>query len=346
MDFLNKAKNSPVFIIAELSANHNGSLKIAKKTIKAAKKAGANAIKLQTYTAETITIDSQKKDFIINSNSIWDGKNFYDLYKSAYTPWEWHEELFDLAKKEGLICFSSPFDKSAVDFLEELGNPIYKIASFEINDIPLIDYIASKDKPIILSTGIAEKSDIELALKTIRNRNSNQIVLLKCTSSYPAPLDEANLLTLTDYTKSFDVIPGISDHTLGITAPVVATALGAKVIEKHFILDKSIGGPDSSFSLDQNEFSQMVKNVRDAEKSLGKIDYNLTEKQKKGKDFSRSLYIVENVEKGQIITKDNIRSIRPGFGMHPKYFKDILGKRFINNFSKGTRLSFEKIEDE
>ena len=245
-----------------------------------------------------------------------------------------------------MTCFSTPFDISAVDFLEELGNPIYKIASFEINDIPLIDYIASKDKPIILSTGIAEKSDIELALKTIRNRNSNQIVLLKCTSSYPAPLDEANLLTLTDYTKSFGVIPGISDHTLGITAPVVATALGAKVIEKHLILDKSIGGPDSSFSLDQNEFSQMVKNVRDAEKSLGKIDYNLTEKQKKGKDFSRSLYIVEDVKKGEKITKDNIRSIRPGFGMHPKYFKDILGKRFINNFSKGTRLSFEKIEDE
>ena len=334
-----------VFIVAELSANHGGSLQTAIETIKAAKRAGADAIKLQTYTPDTMTIDSEKDDFIVSGGSIWDGEKFYELYQKAYTPWDWHEKLFKTAREEGLTCFSTPFDKSAVDFLEELGNPIYKIASFEITDIPLIDYIASKDKPIILSTGIAEKSDIELALKTIRNRNSNQIVLLKCTSSYPAPLEEANLLTLTDYTKSFGVIPGISDHTLGITAPVVATALGAKVIEKHFILDKSIGGPDSTFSLDQNEFSQMVKNVRDAEKSLGKIDYNLTEKQKKGKDFSRSLYIVEDVKKGEKITKDNIRSIRPGFGMHPKYFKDILGKRFINNFSKGTRLSFEKIEE-
>ena len=338
--------NDKVFIVAELSANHNGLIDTAINTIIAAAKSGADAVKLQTYTPDSMTINSKKNDFIINNGSIWDGENFYELYQKAYTPWDWHEKLFEIAREEGLTCFSTPFDISAVDFLEELGNPIYKIASFEINDIPLIDYIASKDKPIILSTGIAEKSDIELALKTIRNRNSNQIVLLKCTSSYPAPLDEANLLTLTDYTKSFGVIPGISDHTLGITAPVVATALGAKVIEKHLILDKSIGGPDSSFSLDQNEFSQMVKNVRDAEKSLGKIDYNLTEKQKKGKDFSRSLYIVEDVKKGEKITKDNIRSIRPGFGMHPKYFKDILGKRFINNFSKGTRLSFEKIEDE
>ena len=345
MNIFKKIKNSPVFIIAELSANHNGSLKIARKTIEAAKKSGANAIKLQTYTADTITIDSQKKDFVINSKSIWDGKKFYDLYESAYTPWEWHKELFDLAKELGLICFSSPFDKSAVDFLEKLDNPIYKIASFEITDIPLIDYIASKDKPIILSTGIAEKSDIELAIKTIRNRNSNEIVLLKCTSSYPAPLDEANLLTLTDYSKKFGVIPGISDHTLGTTAPVVATVLGAKVIEKHFILDKSIGGPDSTFSLDQNEFSEMVKSVREAEKSLGKINYNLTEKQKKGRDFSRSLYIVKDVKKGEIITNENVKSIRPGFGMHPKNLKKIIGKKFNNDYSVGTRMSFLSIED-
>ena len=289
--------NDKVFIVAELSANHNGLIDKAINTIIAAAISGADAVKLQTYTPDSMTINSKKNDFIINNGSIWDGENFYELYKKAYTPWEWHEKLFEVAREEGLICFSTPFDKSAVDFLEELHNPIYKVASFEITDIPLIDYIASKDKPMILSTGIAEKSDIELALRTIRIRNSNKIVLLKCTSSYPAPIDEANLLTLTDYTKSFGVIPGISDHTLGITAPVVATALGAKVIEKHFILDKSIGGPDSTFSLDQNEFSQMVKNVRDAEKSLGKIEYNLTEKQKKGKDFSRSLYIVKNVKK-------------------------------------------------
>ena len=339
IDNIKIGKHFKPYIIAELSGNHNQSLDKAMKIIHEAAKCGVDALKIQTYTADTMTINVKSKNFYIkDKSSLWANNSLYDLYKKAYTPWDWHKKLFEIAREEGLICFSTPFDKSAVDFLEELDNPIYKIASFEITDIPLIDYIASKEKPIILSTGIAEKSDIELALKTIRNRNSNQIVLLKCTSSYPAPLDEANLLTLTDYTKSFGVLPGISDHTLGITAPIVATALGAKVIEKHFILDKSIGGPDSAFSLDQNEFSEMVKNVRDVEKSRGKIDYNLTEKQKKGKDFSRSLYIVEDVKKGDLITEENIKSIRPGFGMHPKYFSQVLGKKFVNDFDKGTRL--------
>jgi pseudaminic acid synthase len=328
-----------------LSANHNGSLDVAIETIKSAAKAGADAIKLQTYRPDTMTINCKKNDFVINNGSIWDGDNYFDLYKKAFTPWEWHEELFKVAKNEGLVCFSSPFDKTAVDFLENLGNPIYKIASFEITDIPLIDYIASKGKPIILSTGIAEKADIELALATIRKKNSKKIVLLKCTSSYPAPVDEANLLTLTDYTKTFGVIPGLSDHTLGITAPVVATALGARVIEKHFILDKSIGGPDSSFSLDFNEFSEMVKAVRSAELSLGSINYNLSEKQKLGKSFSRSLYIVEDVKKGDIISEKNVRSIRPGFGLHPKFLSEIIGKRFKNDKSKGSRLTFKDIEN-
>lgn len=342
MEYFKNLKS--IFIVAELSANHNGSLDTAIETIKAAKIAGADAIKLQTYTADTITIDSAKNDFIINNGSIWDGDNYFNLYKKAYTPWEWHEELFKVAKDEGLICFSTPFDKTAVDFLENLSNPIYKIASFEITDIPLIDYIASKGKPIIISTGIAKKSDINLALKTIRRKNSNDIVLLKCTSSYPAPLNEANLLTLTDYSKTFGVIPGLSDHTLGITAPVVATALGARVIEKHFILDKSIGGPDSSFSLDFNEFTEMVKAVRSAESSLGSINYNLSEKQKLGKSFSRSLYIVQDVKKGDIISEKNVRSIRPGFGLHPKYLFEILGKKFKDDFLKGSRLTLNKIE--
>ena len=232
-----------VFIVAELSANHGGDIKIAIETIKAAKRAGADGIKLQTYKPSTMTINSGKNDFIVKGDSIWDGRSFYDLYEEAHTPWEWHEELFKVAKNEGLVCFSTPFDKTAVDFLENLGNPIYKIASFEITDIPLIDYIASKGKPIIISTGIAKKSDIKLALKTIRRKNSNEIVLLKCTSSYPAPLSEVNLLTLTDYTKSFNVIPGLSDHTLGITAPIVAAALGARVIEKHFIFFPVIISP-------------------------------------------------------------------------------------------------------
>ena len=329
------------FIIAELSANHNGSLEIAIETIKAAKRAGADAIKLQTYTADTLTINSNKDDFIIKNGSIWDGKIFYELYKEAFTPWDWHETLFQVAKDEGLVCFSSPFDKTAVDFLETLDNPIYKIASFEITDIPLIEYIASKGKPIILSTGIAEKADIKLALATIRNNNSNKIILLKCTSAYPAPLDEINLLTLTDYVKSFDVIPGLSDHTLGITAPIVATTLGAKVIEKHFILDKSIGGPDASFSLDEKEFAQMVKSVRDSEKIIGNISYNLTESQKKGKDFSRSLYAVDEINQGEVFTNENIRSIRPGFGLHPKHLKNILGKRALFKIEKGDRITFE-----
>jgi len=228
--------NDKVFIVAELSANHGNSLDIAIETIKAAKRSGADAIKLQTYTPDTLTIDSNKKDFIINNGSIWDGQNFYSLYKKAYTPWEWHQELFEVAKQEDLICFSTPFDHSAVDFLETLNNPIYKIASFEITDIPLIEYIASKGKPIILSTGIAEKDDIKLALQTIRSKNSNKIVLLKCTSSYPAPLEEANLLTLTDYYRTFNVIPGLSDHTLGDIAPIVATSLEQKLLKNILFL--------------------------------------------------------------------------------------------------------------
>ncbi len=327
-----------VFIVAELSANHNGSIKIAIDTIKAAKIAGADAIKFQTYTADTMTINSTKNDFVINSDSIWDGQNFYSLYKKAHTPWKWHEELFRVSREEGLICFSTPFDKTSVDFLEKLNNPIYKIASFEITDIPLIKYIASKGKPIILSTGIADYQDIELALKTIRNENNNDIALLKCTSAYPAPINEVNLAVISDYKKRFNVITGLSDHTLGINCPIVATSLGAKIIEKHIILDKSIKTPDSSFSLDKDEFKEMVKCVREAEMSLGKIDYNLTDKQINGKDFSRSLYVIKDIKKGELFTEKNIKSIRPGFGLHPKYLFQILGKKAIEDIKRGERL--------
>ncbi len=335
-----------VFIVAELSANHGNDIKIAIQSIKAAKRAGADAIKLQTYTPDTMTINSKKDDFIVSGGSIWDGESFYDLYKRAFTPWDWHEKLFSVAKDEGLVCFSTPFDKSSVDFLEKLDNPIYKIASFEITDIPLIKYVAEKNKPIILSTGIASSEDIELALETIRKVGKNQIALLKCTSSYPAPIDQANLIMIKDFRKKYNVISGLSDHTMGNISPIVATALGAKIIEKHFILDRSIGGPDASFSLDEEEFSNMVKDVRDTEKSLGDIDYNLTSKQKKGKDFSRSLYIVKNVIKREILTNDNVRSIRPGFGLHPKYLDQLIGKRFNDNFPSGTRLTLNKIDNE
>ena len=331
-------KSSSVFIIAELSANHNGSLETAIETIKAAKRAGADAIKLQTYTADTMTIECDKEDFIIKG-TIWEGRNLYQLYQEAYTPSEWHEALFNTAKEEGLVCFSSPFDKTAVDFLEELDAPAYKIASFEITDIPLIEYVASKGKPVIISTGIATNEDIELALDACRRMGNNEIALLKCTSSYPAPIEEANMIMVKDMSERYGVITGLSDHTMGSTVPVVATCFGAKIIEKHFILDRSIGGPDASFSMNEEEFSQMVKAVREAEKAIGVVDYTLTEKQKKGKDFCRSLYVVNDIKVGEVITKENVRSIRPGFGLHPKFMNDVLGKVSKENLEKGTRLN-------
>lgn len=340
-DFFND--NFSVMIVAELSANHNGDINIALDSIKAAKKAGADAIKLQTYKAITMTINSAKKDFIINSGSIWDGNSYFKLYDQAHTPWEWHYKLFDAAEKEGLLCFSTPFDKSSVDFLESLNNPIYKIASFEITDTDLIEHIALKNKPIILSTGIATKDEIEDALKIIRGVNKNNIILLQCTSSYPTPPEEANLLMIKDFKRKYNVVPGLSDHTLGTEAAIVAVSLGARLIEKHFIIDKSLGGPDASFSLDPKEFKNMVKGVRTAQKMLGKIDYSLSELKKKARNFSRSLYIVKDVKKNELVSEKNVRSIRPGFGLHPKYLKKVLGKRFKNNFEAGERLSFSKI---
>lgn len=328
------------FIIAELSANHNGSLATAIETIKAAKRTGADAIKLQTYTADTITLDSEKDDFKIKGGTLWDGKYLHDLYQEAHTPWEWHEELFRVAGEEGLVCFSSPFDFTAIDFLETLNCPIYKIASFEITDIPLIEYAASKGKPMIISTGIAEFDDIKLAVDTCRKTGNNDITLLKCTSSYPAPIKEANLIMMQQFAKDFGVKVGLSDHTLGIIAPIVSVVLGATIIEKHFILDRKIGGPDAEFSLNENEFTEMVKAIRDAESAIGKIDYSLTEKQLSGKAFARSLYVAENIRKGEIFTEKNIRSVRPGYGLHPKYFNDILGKQAERDFEKGDRFKF------
>ncbi len=335
---------SPVFIIAELSANHNGSIETAIETVKAAKRAGADCIKLQTYTADTMTIASKKNDFLLSQGTIWDGQYLHDLYQQAYTPWEWHAELMKVAKEEGLICFSSPFDKTAVDFLEELDVPAYKIASFEITDIPLIEYVASKGKPIILSTGIAELEDIELALEACRRFGNNDIALLKCTSSYPAPINEANMVMVKDLAERFNVISGLSDHTMGATVPVVATVFGAKIIEKHFILDRSIGGPDASFSMNEAEFTAMVKAVREAESAIGVVDYNLTEKQIKGKDFSRSLYVVEDMKAGDFISEKNVRSIRPGFGLHPKHYTEILGKKVTQDIERGDVMSLDYIK--
>ena len=337
------SNTSKVFIIAELSANHNGSISTAIETIKAAKRAGADCIKLQTYTADTLTIDCDKDDFLIKG-TIWNGENYYQLYKEAYTPWEWHHELMKVAKNEGLICFSSPFDRSAVDFLEKLNVPAYKIASFEITDIPLIEYVASKGKPIIISTGIAEVKDIELALDACRRMGNNDIALLKCTSSYPAPIEEANMCMVKDLANKFDVITGLSDHTIGSTVPIVATCFGAKIIEKHFILDRSVGGPDASFSMNETEFTEMVKAVREAEKAIGIVDYNLTDKQIKGKDFSRSLYVVKDMKKGDILTEEYVRSIRPGFGAHPKELSNILGQKVNQDLERGDRFSISNIQ--
>jgi pseudaminic acid synthase len=333
-------EDSSVFIIAELSANHNGRIETAIETIRAAKRAGADAIKLQTYTADTMTINCDKEDFIIKG-TIWEGQNLYKLYEQAYTPWEWHYELFRIAEEEGLECFSSPFDKSAVDFLENLNVPAYKIASFEITDIPLIEYVASKGKPLILSTGIATSEDIELALDACRLIGNNNIALLKCTSSYPAPIEEANMAMIPDFKERFNVIPGLSDHTLGSTVPIVATTLGARIIEKHFILDRSIGGPDASFSMNEEEFTEMVKAVREAEKAVGRVSYTPTEKQIKGRAFSRSLYVVQDINKGDVITEDNVRSIRPGFGTHPKYLKSLVGTIAKTDMVRGTRFKID-----
>ena len=330
-------------IVAEMSANHNGKKETAIETVRAAKRAGADAVKLQTYRADTITLRCDKPDFIINEGSIWDGQYFYDLYEQAYTPWEWHEELFHVAKEEGLICFSSPFDKTAVDMLEALDCPVYKIASFEITDIPLIEYAASKHKPMVLATGIATEEDIQLAVEACRRMGNNDITVLKCTSSYPAPVEEANLCMIRDLAERFQVKSGLSDHTLGSVSPIVAVTQGASMIEKHFILNRSIGGPDRSFSMEEKDFAQMVKDVRMAELSLGKTTYELTEKMRGSRSASRSLYVAEDMKAGEVITERNVRSVRPGFGLHPKYLKDILGKNVNRDLEKGTRLALEYV---
>ncbi len=331
-------------IVAELSANHNGSKRLAIETVRAVAQTGADAIKLQTYTAETLTLASHKEDFRISQGTLWDGRYLYDLYKEAYTPWEWHEELFRIAREEGLMCFSTPFDRTAVDFLETLGNPVYKIASFEITDIPLIAYAARKMKPMVISTGIATKEDIRLAVETCRSVGNEDITLLKCTSAYPASVEDANLLTISDMKQCFGVKVGLSDHTIGNEVALAATALGVELIEKHFITDRSIGGPDAAFSMNREEFAAMVKSVRNVEKALGKVHYPTDPKQIKGRQFSRSLYVAEDMKAGDVITEKNVRSVRPGYGLHPKYLPEILGKKVNRDLTKGTRFSLGLVE--
>ena len=313
------------FIIAELSANHNGSIENAIATIHAAAEAGADAIKLQTYTADTITLDHDGPGFVIEEG-LWKGRKLYDLYKEAHTPWDWHESLFQTARDLGLVCFSSPFDPTAVDLLESLDNPIYKVASFEITDIPLIEYIASKGKPVVISTGIATEEDIELALDACRRMDNNQVTLLKCTSAYPAPVEEANLLTMVDMKERFGVPTGLSDHTMGHAVAAAAVALGATMVEKHFILDRSMGGVDSAFSMEPAEFRAMVDQIRLTEAALGIVTYEMTQKKLKARQFSRSLYAVKDIAPGEPFTTENVRSIRPGLGLSPRHQKQLLSE--------------------
>lgn len=337
-------ENHPAFIIAELSANHMNDFDIAVKTIEAMAECGADAVKFQTFTPDTITLDCDNEYFQIKQGTVWDGQVLYDLYDDAYMPWDWQPKLKKIAEDLGLIVFSSPFDKTSVDFLEYMDVPAYKIASFEINDIPLIEYVASKGKPVIISTGIANLEDIELAIKTCLDVGNEKISLLKCTSSYPAPLDEINLKTIPDMIEKFDCVIGLSDHTLGGEVSSAAVALGAKIIEKHFILDRNMGGPDSEFSMEPQEFKQMVDSIRNVEKALGEINYELSEKSKLNREFSRSLFVAENIKKGNVITEENVRSVRPNFGLHTKYLKDILGKKTNQDLEKGTPFKLDYVD--
>lgn len=341
---INLGENEKTFIVAEMSANHLQNYERAVEIIKKAAWAGADAIKLQTYTPDTITIDCDNEYFQIKQGTIWDGTTLHKLYETAYTPWEWQPKLKKIAEEEGLEFFSSPFDFSSVDFLEKMDVPAYKIASFEINDIPFIEYVASKGKPIIISTGIARMGDIQDALDACKRMGNENVALLKCTSSYPAPINEINLKTIPNMKDTFDVLTGLSDHTMGNTVSVGGVALGAKIIEKHMTLKRSDGGADSKFSMEPEEFKEMVDNIRIMEEALGKVTYDLTQKQMNSREHSRSLFVVEDIKKGEKFTDKNVRSIRPGFGLQTKYIKSILGKKSKIDIKKGTPMDWKLID--
>jgi pseudaminic acid synthase len=333
----------PVYIIAEISANHLGRLDLACELVRAAGRAGADAVKLQTYTADTMTLDSAKDPFVIRQGTIWDGRTLYDLYQEASTPWAWHPELGRVAKQAGISLFSTPFDTTAVDFLAQLGVGAIKIASFEVTDVPLIEHAAALHLPMIISTGIATEDDIRTAIEACRRVGNTQIALLQCTSAYPAPLDEMNLCMIPDLARRFDVVPGLSDHTMGPETPIVAVALGARIVEKHLTLDRGMGGPDAPFSLEEREFAAMVASVRNAECLVGKVDYRLSERARQARELSRSLFIVADIEAGEELTRANIRAIRPGFGLPPKLLPALLGRRAARDLTRGTPLTWDCI---
>ena len=337
-------ENHPAFIVAEISGNHNQDYKRAVDIIHAAKEAGANAVKLQTYTADTITLNCDSPCFQIKEGTIWDGMTLHQLYSEAYTPWEWQPGLMEEAVKLGMECFSSPFDFTSVDFLEKMKVPAYKIASYEINDIPLIRKIAALKKPVIFATGIAYPEDIELALSVCREEGNEDIILLKCVSAYPTPYNQVNLRTIPTLASSYDCIAGISDHTMGTIVSAGAIPLGAKMIEKHLTLSRKDGGPDAAFSMEPEEFASMVKEIRILEQALGTDQYTLTDTQKLEHKGSRSLFVVKDIAKGEVLTAENIRSIRPGDGLHTKYYEEILGKTARRNLKKGTPLSWNMLQ--
>jgi pseudaminic acid synthase len=333
----------PVYIVAEMSANHNHSYDHAEAIIRAAKEAGADAVKLQTYSPETMTIDCENEYFKIGKGTIWEGRNLYELYDEAYTPWEWQPKLIKLAEKIDIHCFSTPFDPTAVDFLENLEIPAYKVASFELVDLPLLKKIAQTGKPVIMSTGMASLAEIDEAVNTLRQCGCKELALLKCSSAYPALPEEMNLRTISHLSQAYDVPVGLSDHTLGYEVSIAAVSLGASIIEKHFTISREIKGPDSAFSLEPGEFNQMVNAIRNVEKALGKVKYETAEKEQNSKVFRRSLFVVENIKSGEDFTLKNVRVIRPGFGLHPRHLDDILGRRAKMDIERGTPLNWNLI---
>ncbi|MFW6030248.1 MAG: pseudaminic acid synthase [Halanaerobiales bacterium] len=336
-------EDSSAYIIAEMSANHAGSKERALEIIRAAKKAGADCVKVQTYTPDTMTIDSDKKWFQIDKGT-WEGENLHTLYQKAYTPWEWQEDLKIEAEKIGIDFFSTPYEKTAVDFLEDLGVEFYKIASFSITNIPFLKYLAQKNKPIIMSTGMATLGEIEEAVSTIREEGNNKIVLLNCSSAYPSIPDDMNLKNIKNLEETFDLPVGLSDHSLGSVAAVTSIAMGAKIIEKHFCLSREIENPDSSFSMEPAEFKQMVEDIRAAEKAIGTVDYSISEKEKESRIFRRSIFVVEDIIAGEKITEDNTRIIRPGYGLKPKHWPNVLGKKALKDIERGTPLDWGLIK--
>jgi pseudaminic acid synthase len=336
-------KGRPIYLVAEISGNHNQSFDEAVRLVNAAKGSGADAVKLQTYTPDTLTINSDKEYFRVGGGTLWDGRNLYELYGEAYTPWDWQPKLKEVAEDLGLDLFSTPFDQTSVEFLEEMKVPAYKIASFEVVDLPLIRRIAKTQMPIIMSTGMATIAEIEEAVNAIREAGNNQLALLKCTSAYPAAPEEMNLRTIPHLADAFNVPVGLSDHTLGIAVPVAAVGLGACIVEKHFTLSRSMPGPDSAFSLEPHEFKEMVDAIRTAEKALGQVHYGISAEEAKSRVFRRSLFVVEDMKAGEIFSEENVRSIRPGHGLSPKYLKHVLGRQAALDINRGTPLDWNLI---